>query len=272
MSLRLVSHINGDDDLLEAWLKHYLHLGVTTFHFIVHGPRSENIRLFELKRRFPILIEDSYEGEYSDVEKKERTNSVISKFADQWLLVVDSDEFLELPFNGIWTTTKIMELTRARALFAPMLQRVTANGSLDTPETVEHPFIMFPLCSVSLYSDMGSTASIDKYPLFYCTPGTKLWDGGNHRPPSWGGPSKVSGLRGVTHHFKFRRAVLERLRRRIQSSHPWRHESDQFQKYLEGHDFTLPLQNSFSYSRKELFRRGLLRRFPMRFAIPGSAL
>ena len=48
MELRVVSHVNGDGDLLEAWFKYYRRLGVSSFHLVVHGPREENERLYAL--------------------------------------------------------------------------------------------------------------------------------------------------------------------------------------------------------------------------------
>ena len=56
MSVRLISHVNRDDDLIEAWLQHYLALGVTSFHLIAHGGVEENQALFGLLERYPIEI------------------------------------------------------------------------------------------------------------------------------------------------------------------------------------------------------------------------
>ncbi len=260
MKLRLVSHINGDGDLLEAWLRYYRRLGVTSFHLIVHGPRVENARLFALKDSYPVIIEDSYEGQFDSGEKEKRLNSLLDRIRQQWLILVDSDEFVELPYRRAVTTIRMLELAGANALFAPMVQRLTLDGSLDTPEVVEDPFLAFPLCSVDLYQKMDVKASIKKYPLFYCADRTLMADGGNHAPPI-GDPSVLSSLRGVTHHFKFRRSVSQRLDNRIQSSHPWRHESVQFQRYLENNAYRLPTDGSFTYSRRALFRRKLLRKF-----------
>ena len=38
MQLELVSHVNGDGDLLDSWFRYYLRLGVASFRLIVHGP------------------------------------------------------------------------------------------------------------------------------------------------------------------------------------------------------------------------------------------
>jgi hypothetical protein len=258
MKLKLVSHVNGDGDLLDAWFKYYCLLGVSSFHLIVHGPREENGRLYALKDAHPVIIEDAYEGPFHSEEKKERLNSLLAKLRGQWLLLVDSDEFVEFPYRTITATISLLRLIRRNALYAPMIQHLTLDGSLDTPALVEDPFRTFPMCSVDLYQRMRVQASISKYPLFFCTDRTTLKDGGNHSCPNG---NVTCSLQGATHHFKFRRTVSQRLDNRIHSAHPWRHESVQFQEYLESNANRLPMEGAFVYSRHELFRRGLLRRF-----------
>lgn len=266
MQLKLVSHINGDGDLLEAWFKYYLRLGVTSFHLVVHGSRDENARLFAIKESYPVLIEEMYEGPFDIDEKKRRLNSLLAHMRGEWVIFADSDEFVEFPYRRIPLTIRMLELSKANVLYAPMVQHLTLDGSLDTPVVVKDPFRIFPLCSVDLYKKMGSQASIKKYPLFYCTGGTELFDGGNHTPPL-GAPTALSSLQGATHHFKFRSNVLRRLDNRINSSHLWRHESVQYQKYLEHNSYHLPTEDSFTYSRGALFRRRLLRKFTLATSI-----
>jgi glycosyl transferase family 2 len=267
MTLKLVSHVNGDSDLIEAWLRYYLDLGVTSFHLIVHGTEAENAKLFSIKDRFPVFICDRYEGEFRPEEKKRRVDSVLTTMTGQWLVYVDSDEFVEFPFRKVTSTIRMLELARGNMFFAPMLQHMAIDGSLNTPEIIDDPFLTFPRCSPSLYERMGCRASLNKFPLFYCVKGTALVEGGNHSP-LLGMRQATRTLRGVTHHFKFRRSTLQRLQKRIHSSHSHRHESEQFYSYLEQHDCHLPLEGSFMYSRDEMFRQGLLRRFTLRDGLP----
>src|SRR5690348_9914426 len=86
MTVRLVSQVNGDSDLIESWLKYYIGLGVASFHLIAHGSNSDNSRLFSIKDKFPIFIVDAYDSEYSVEEKKRRIDSVLATMTDQWLL------------------------------------------------------------------------------------------------------------------------------------------------------------------------------------------
>jgi hypothetical protein len=231
--------------------------GITAFHMVVHGSRRENARLFELMNSYPIVIEAQYQGEFTSEKKQAYINSVLSTLRGQWVLLVDSDEFVELPYRSIWVTVMILRLFEADALYAPMLQRLTTDGSIETP-VIGDPFREFPLCSVDLYRKMGVEATISKYPLFRCSDSTFLDPGAHGRP---NGPSTVlSPLRGVTHHFKWKQSAWGRLETRINSSHTWRHESQGFRAYLETNEYRLPTHGAFRYSRQQLVRRGLLKR------------
>jgi glycosyltransferase involved in cell wall biosynthesis len=266
MGLKLVSHVNADSDLIEAWLKYYLDLGVERFHLVVHGTPDENQRLLAVRNSYPVTIEDSYEGSFHIEEKKNRLDAVLGRHTGGWIVLVDSDEFVEFPYRDIPETVRALESFHANLMAAPMVQRLTADGSLETPAIIEDPFGLFPLCSIDLYRKMGVKADIFKFPLFFCASGTQLAEGGNHHPPV-GCEPRATTLRGVTHHFKLRRTVSQRLDKRINSAHPWRHQSIEFREYLESHSNHLPIEGAFAYSREDLFRRGLLRVLPV--AKPG---
>ncbi|HET6368865.1 MAG TPA: hypothetical protein VFG27_16650, partial [Pseudomonadales bacterium] len=169
---------------------------------------------------------------------------------DQWLLLVDSDEFLELPVGSIAEVIRLLERTDTDAFSAPMVQRIRADGSLDSPDPVPDPFREFPLCSWNLYTLMSVKAPLTKFPLFYCRTGTEMTESGNHYPPV-GTVAAPDILQGVSHHFKWRRVVLERLRRR--------EDSAGFLSYLERNGRRLPIQDAFPGTRDELERRRLLR-------------
>ena len=259
MNVTLVSHVNGDGDILRAWCRYYRVLGVTSFHLIAHGSEADNATLSELRREFPIKICDAYASPFTTVEKKARLDAVLATLSNQWVLEVDSDEFVELPGRDVAHTVRLLEGVGGSALPAPMIQRIRADGSLASPLIVENPFREFPLCAVNLYRDMGVRAAIDKYPLFYCGQSTRLGEGGNHSVPA-GCRGAPSVLQGVTHHFKWRASVIQRLVDRAFGPHSWRYVSHDFLAYLERMGGRLPTAGAFAYSRAELFRRGLLRR------------
>jgi glycosyltransferase involved in cell wall biosynthesis len=268
--MKLISHINGDSDLIEAWLKYYLRMGVDSFHLVLHGPSEENERLLAMKEHYPIVIEDTYGGPFLSEHKKDRLDAVLARCVDQWVVLVDSDEFVEFPYADIAETIGMLGLVNANLMAAPMLQRMKIDGSFESPRVIDDPFELFPRCSVDLYRRMGLRADIFKFPLFYCEKGTQVKEEGNHHPPI-GGIPRPSKILGVTHHFKFRGTVSERLDRRINSAYAYRHESVQMRDYLESHSNSLPLDGSFIYSRKELYTRGLLRRLPDHDSLTGGA-
>jgi hypothetical protein len=262
VKVKLVSHINADGDLLPAWFEYYSKLGITSFHLIVHGPPEENARLFEVIHSYPIHIEQTYRGQFTTHEKELRINSLLAAMRGGWVLLVDSDEFVELPYTRLSTTIRKLEILGANALFAPMIQRMTSDGSLESPEILGDPFGYFPLCSSDLYGKMGVDALTAKYPLFFCNDQTYV-HGGNHYP-THRTLTVLSHLQGATHHFKWRKPVVVRLANWGNSAHSYRHESAGYLRYLESHGYRLPTQASFYYSRRELVQRGLLRRMTSR--------
>jgi hypothetical protein len=252
MNVRLISHVNRDDDLIEAWLQHYLRLGVDSFHLIAHGGREQNQRLFEIADRYPVQILDTYTGAFDPNEKRERLAWGLATLRSGWIVLVDSDEFLELPYRSLSTTINMMRWLRADTLRAPMLQRFAWDGIYI--DCGARPFDAYPWCSVDLYAQLGQA-----HPIFELRRKTWLKSGGNHYPPNGYG-SRLAPMLGVTHHFKWRPAVQNRLSERADSSHPYRGESQQYIKFLGQSGWRLPTDGTFRYSRKALFSRGLLQR------------
>lgn len=259
MNIRLISHVNRDDDLMEAWLQHYLQLGVRSFHLIAHGGEHENRTLFGLLHRYPIEILDSYTGVFDPFEKRDRLSWGLAKLGGGWIVLVDSDEFLELPYPSLTGTINVMRWTRADSFQAPMLQRFASDGIVRV-DGGERPFEAYPWCSVDLYARLGQPqAVIDKYPIFWLSRKTSLRSGGNHYPPNGLG-SRLAPMIGVTHHFKWRPAVQDRMVRRADSTHAYRGESQQYLKFLDDSAWRLPTDGAFLYSREALFARDLLRK------------
>lgn len=258
MRIPLVCHWRGDSDIARVFFDYYAN-SVSEFHLILHGPEEANREISTLCESLPITIHCAYDSPFDDAEKARRLNQLIANFAGQWLLLVDSDEFVEFPYRSVSRTIRELERSQVSSLFAPMLQRLRRDGSLDSPVRVRDVFAEFPLCSERLYVLMGSEGWINKYPLFRCGPETSIGIG-NHFPPN--GANSVSDvLRGVTHHFKWRRSAIARINYTIEVNWPWAEtESIPYLNYLKANNCHLPLDDSFTYSRNELFRRGLLRR------------
>ena len=173
-------------------------------------------------------------------------------------MLVDSDEFLELPDRSLSATVNVMRWLRADTLQAPMLQRFAWDGV--TVEGGAKPFEAYPWCSVDLDARPGQPQTvIDRYPIFGLQQRTWLKSGSNHYPPNGLG-SRLAPMRGVTHYFKWRPAVQNRQSERADSTHAYRGESQQYIKFLGESGWRLPTDGTFKNSSHALFHRGLLRR------------
>jgi hypothetical protein len=168
MNLKLISHVNADSDLIEAWLKYYLCLGVDRLHLVVHGTPDENDRLLAIRNSFPVTIEDTYGRPFHVDLKKNRLNTVLAHYFGQWIVLVDSDEFVEFPYEDIPETVSQLNCARANLMTAPGLHRLTADGSLEIPAVINDPLQMFPFCSVDLQGKTSVKGDIFKFPLFFC--------------------------------------------------------------------------------------------------------
>jgi hypothetical protein len=78
MNLKLISHVNADSDLIEAWLKYYLCLDVDRLHLVVHRTPNENDRLLAIRNSFPVTIEDTYGRPFHVDLKKNTLNTVLA--------------------------------------------------------------------------------------------------------------------------------------------------------------------------------------------------
>ena len=63
---------------------------------------------------------------------------------------MDSDEFVEFPYEDIPETVAQLNCARANLMTAPGLHRLTGDGSLEIPAVINDPLQMFPFCSVDL--------------------------------------------------------------------------------------------------------------------------
>jgi hypothetical protein len=258
MRIPLLCHWSGDGDIAHAFLDYYSP-SVSGFHLILHRSPEINRAILDLADNYPIVIHTTYDGPFDDAEKQRRLNELLPEFLGQWMLLVDSDEFLELPYDSLEETVLKLERTGSTCMAAPLLQRLRADGSLDSPDVIFNLQKEFPLCSEGLYELMGGTGYLPKFPLLRCDSKTGI-SIGNHNPAN--GPNSVNDrIRGVSHHFKWRRPVVRKISDRIEEEWAWAStESAQYLRYLESCQFKLPLTDVFVYSREELFRRGFLRR------------
>ena len=94
-----LSQVSGDGEIIPAWLDYYSTLGVVAFQLIVHGSRHENAALYRAMHSYPIVVIDEYEGQFQCEEQAERLNRALDRRRGRWVIVVNSDEFVEFPYS-----------------------------------------------------------------------------------------------------------------------------------------------------------------------------
>lgn len=258
--MKLFSFLSRDcEDLLPAWLAHYHRLGVTDFRLILHGSASDRAWLERYRSRYPVQIVDSLEGIFDEHLKCKHLTDAIRVCPGEWIMFVDSDEFLEFPYRSLRRTIKMLELLGAESLYAPMLQRMSLEGRLERVKTESDIEKLFPLGSTHLCERICSPPPFaQKYPLFLNRIDSRIRSGG-HFPPT-GVATDELPIRGVTHHFKWRHAMLAGIEERSHLANANAGEISAYYAYLQTHRMQLPLDGAFHYSRKKLFELGLLRR------------
>ena len=108
-----------------------------SFHLIVHGPREDNSRLYALKDSYPITIEDVYE-KHLTATKSEGVSILCSpKCAGGGSCLSTVTNSWNFRTGQSTQQVECFNLSEG-ALFAPMLQRLTIDGSLDTPTVVKN--------------------------------------------------------------------------------------------------------------------------------------
>src|SRR5215813_6726467 len=104
------------------------------------------------------MIVYAYDGAFDDVEKQRRVQAVLTGLRGRWVVTVDSDEMLELPYENLPTTIGMLERINATALSALIVHRLRECGSLEPPEVIADPYDTIPLCAPALYATLSVKA------------------------------------------------------------------------------------------------------------------
>ena len=182
--------------------------------------------------------------------------ALAERFAGEWIVVADADEFLELPYSSLARTVAALECLGIEELPANLLQRAAPDGRLLSLADGE-PETLFPCYDYRLAERMGVARPIwkSKYPLVRVGPRFRL-SNGNHFPSN-GRAAAHLPIRGVAHHFKWRDRLARSIARaRGEGSN--QHEQDTYRRWLEGHDGRLPTVGLKPCSRSALIEDGHL--------------
>ena len=221
--------------------------GGRRFWFVVQGAPEDNTALAALVPQYSMVrIFDSETGEYSSENRLRGCRRLVQHLRGRWLMLVDSDEFVEFPPQCASMEAMARALTDANAdcLYAPMLQRVAEGGALIGLDPGQELHTAYPLGVPGLYAQMGvPRAKTYKHPFFLNRDDVEYVK--THDPPQ--GSTVTGQFLGVTHHYKWRRAARARISERANSAHTWAGESQQIVDFLAAHDWRLPMEGAFCH-------------------------
>ena len=267
---RLVSFIGQDDsDILPFFLTHYRALGVAEFHIFVHGDWTS-------AERAPLTASDvTIAGvihQPFDVIMKSSTLEAYAKtFVGEWVVLVDADEFLELPYPSLRRTVNSLTSVGANELPARLMQRAHPEGVLASLKGCVSIDDLFSAYDYRLAERMNVPYPVwkNKYPLVRIGPTFRLARG--FHMPTGGRPVAQVPIRAALHHFKWRDRLMRAVgRRRGAGSNQI--EQDAYGAWLEAHDFRLPTEGLKKYSRAALLKEGYLMRATSRETAHYAAL
>ncbi len=257
---RLVAFVGQDDsDILPFFIDHYRRLGIGAFHVIVHGGTWSKTELAPLHAD-DVTIE-GFNGEpFDDVLLTSSLDTLARQFEGEWIVVVDADEFLELPYASLDRTIDALSRLGMEELPANLLQRAAPDGQLRSLSEGT-PVALFPCYDYRLAERMNTAFPVwkSKYPLVRIGPKFRFSQGNHH--PSNGRAAMHLPIRGVLHHFKWRDRLLRSISRKrgeIEKQQGNQEEQNSYQLWLLEHDSCVPMEGFKPYSRSELLRQGHL--------------
>jgi glycosyltransferase involved in cell wall biosynthesis len=239
------------------FVRWYRNLGVDRFHLIVHGPWDE-ANLAALAALPGVEITQRLHEPFCKTLKCDAITAVARRSIGEWILIADADEFLELPADGIAGTIAALEAAGIDELYATLIQRVAADGSLPEVGPDSDLDATFPMFHVGLCEDMGlvNPAWRSKYPLARVGPDF-VYQRGNHLPGNRRSVAHAP-MRGVLHHFKWRGRLFDAFSRERGEGTNFR-EMAVYRNWLEAHG-RLPMAGAKPCSRAALEAEGWLRR------------
>lgn len=257
LGFRLVSFVcETDADLLPHFVQWYRRLGVDRFDLVLHGAWSDD-SLAIVSSLPGVDCSRRVDAPFSKHVKCDAITAVARAHVGEWLVFADADEFLEMPTGNLALMVAKLESAGVEELYASLLQRVAADGSL--PEVVAESDLdaLFPMFHPGLCEDMGlaSPAWKSKYPLARVGKDF-VYQRGNHLPGNFRSVSHVP-VRAVLHHFKWRSRLHDAFARERGEGTNFG-EMAVYRRWLEEHG-RLPMEGAKPCSREALEAEGWLR-------------
>jgi glycosyltransferase involved in cell wall biosynthesis len=254
---RLISFVcETDADLLPHFVRWYRRLGVDRFHFVMHGKWSrENLTM--LAGLPGVECSRWVTKPFCKSLKCDEITAIARRYVGEWVVFADADELLELPTGDLTEAIAALEAAGSEELYATLLQRVAADGSLPEVRAASDLDLLFPMHHIGLCEDMGleKPAWKSKYPLARIGPHF-VYQRGNHLPGNSRSVAHMP-LRAVMHHFKWRKSLLKAFEQeRGEGTNSG--EMAVYRRYLESQG-SLPMAGAKKNSTAALLAEGLLR-------------
>lgn len=230
----LIAPIYLDASILPHFLRHYSELGITAFHFAINRRLNPDIdeQVRTLARGYPVHIDAVYDVDdvTSVVARHLNTIRQTRAAADDWISVVDLDEFYELdrPLDELLATCDAHGHDHIVGRF---IDRLATDGSFPALRPEPSLFEQYPLrrrLTRNLLHGNDVKVVIHKARCEIIR--------GHHRI---GGGRAAAPVELAVNHFKWKAGVVERHRERLlvqdKLGVPWASESRDFLAYVERH-------------------------------------
>lgn len=232
--MHLITPIYLDASLLPHFLRHYSALGVTAFHFSLNT--RLNAGLEEEVRRWcvgaPAFIEAVYEMDDVTADVAPHLNRIRERCVgpDEWLSVVDLDEFYELPAPLPQFLAERDALGEDHVV-GRFVDRLAPNGALPPLGDEPSLSLQFPLARrITRMLAGGNDAKV------VLQKGRHTIVRGHHVIE---GGVRQSAIELPLNHYKWKAGVIERLRERLKVHEarglPWADESRRLLAHYEAH-------------------------------------
>lgn len=219
MTIRFVSVVGADTELMNAAVEHYRDLGVDSFHLIRHVESLDDPRLRhdqEVLDRHGLAFAAVHQGAWDEDLNAYLIRAQMRRHPADWWAVADLDEFhvYDRPLADVIAAC---EEGGYDHVTGALLDRVAADGSLLAPLPGTPIWEQYPLAGmVTLRLPRAGTSKVT------LARGEVLLHLGQHGA-STGRRLPAETVFPQVHHFKWTASVLPRLVRRVEaySSGEW---------------------------------------------------
>ena len=236
----LIAPIYLEAAILPHFLHHYSELGIREFHFAVNTKLNPKIvrEVEEMSAGYPVHIDIVCEFDNESGAMAKKLNAIRKRCAEpeQWISVVDLDEFYELPSLRSKLLSPLSEFLELCEYYGydhvrgRLIDRVANDGCF--PELRSSPSLdqQYPLKRRLTRKLVGG----DDRKVVLQKARFKI-RGGHHSIRD--GQSRAD-IELPVNHFKWKLGVVERLRRAVvleKLGKPWADESRKFLTYINQH-------------------------------------